>query len=413
MSSLSGKVKSLPSLPGVYMFLDEEGRIIYIGKAINIKKRVATYFHRGRARDARMLLMLNEIKDINCITTYSEAEAFIYEAGLIKDHRPRFNIELKDDKSYPYLKLTENEELPRLYITRRKLNDGAVYYGPYTDVKLLKEAVSFMKKVFPLRTCGHLLKKVCLEYHLGHCGGPCEKRISTEDYWRIVNQLKSFLEGKKNDLIKGLEKDMKKFSDERKYERALEVKTRIQALTLVRDIRFGSNLPAFGELDELKNLFDMSKTPKLIECFDISNFSGSQSVGSMVSFVDAKPDKKGYRKFKIKTVEGIDDYSMIREVVRRRYMRLLRENKNMPDLIIIDGGKGHLFSATDELRKLGLDAITVASIAKEFNNIYTKGRKNPLRLSPGSRALHIIQRVRDEAHRFAITYHRKLRDSLK
>lgn len=411
---LISKVKNLPDSPGVYEFLDSKKRIIYIGKARRLKQRVASYFRPGRAKDNRLELLVNEVRDIRIIRASSEAEALIYEAGLIKDHAPKFNIELKDDKSYPFLKLTVCEEYPRLFITRRKNSrDGALYYGPYVNVKLLKKAVSFMKKVFPLRSCRRLPRSTCLEYHIGQCAGPCEKKVSLGEYAGIVDQLKSFLEGRKDDLIRVLEEQMKLFSRNRKYEKALTVKKRIEALTAVQQLHDRSQYPIYGELDELQNTLGLSRLPVTIECFDISNISGQQPVGSMVRFVAGTPRRSEYRKFRIKEVEGIDDYAMIREVVRRRYSRLLERREMLPDLVLIDGGKGHLSVARKELDVLGLSDITVVAIAKEYNHLYTASRKYPVRLSPGSRLLLLIQRIRDEAHRFAIIYHRKLRRTKK
>jgi len=406
---LPEKIKNLPEGPGVYMFLDSGGRIIYVGKAINLKKRVSSYFQRGRARDARLELLVTETRDVRTIRTSSEAEALIFEAGLIKDHYPRFNIDLKDDKSYPFLKLTVGEKYPRLFITRRRLNDGAVYYGPYADAGLLKQAVSFMKKVFPLRTCRRLHKGVCLEYHMGQCYGPCEGRISEAEYGKIVRQLQAFLEGRKDDLLDSLKSQMKRLSDKKEYEKALSAKKRIEALTAVRQMHDTARYPMYGELDELQSALGLASTPRIIECFDISNISGTGAVGAMVRFTAGVPDKNNYRKFRIRSVKGIDDYAMIREVVRRRYARLKEEGRPFPDLVLIDGGKGHLAVAKKELDELGIRRIALASIAKEFNHLYTPRRRYPIRLSPGSRMLFLIQRVRDEAHRFAITYHRSRR----
>jgi excinuclease ABC subunit C len=413
ITKLSSKIKELPDAPGVYMFLDSKGQIIYVGKALRLKRRVASYFRPGRAHDARLELLVNETQGIHFLRASSEAEALIYEAGLIKDHAPRFNIELKDDKSYPYLKLTVGEKYPRLFITRRRVKDGSVYYGPYVNVKLLKEAVSFMKKVFPLRTCRRMPKKVCLEYDIGQCFGPCEGKVTLKDYKDIVGQLKAFLEGRKDDLIRTLEVRMKEFSLKKQYEKALAVKSRIEALTAVQQLHDRSRHPIYGELDEMQNTLALPSLPVTIECFDISNIGGEQAVGSMVTFAGGKPMKDGYRRFKIKGVLGRDDYSMIREVVRRRYTRLLRDKKKLPDLVLIDGGKGHLSVAKEELRTVGLEKLPIASIAKEHNHLYIDRLKRPIRLSPGSRLLLLIQRVRDEAHRFAIEYHRRLRRSAK
>ncbi|MFH1846609.1 MAG: excinuclease ABC subunit UvrC [Candidatus Omnitrophota bacterium] len=410
---LKAKIKKLPDSPGVYKFFDLNGCLIYVGKAGSLKKRVSSYFQKSRVRDNRLELLVNKVENIEIIKTASEAEALIYEAGLIKDHRPKFNIELKDDKSYPFLKLTVNEAFSRLFITRRKIKDGAIYYGPYVNVKLLKEAVSFMKKVFPLRTCRCFHKTVCLEYHLDQCLGPCEARVSQEAYKEIVEQLKQFLEGRKDDLLFSLTEKMKQFSCEQQYEKARALKERIQALTAVRQLYDRAQYPMFGELDELKNVLRLAANPVIIECFDVSNISGKQAVGSMVRFLKGEGQKSEYKKFRIKTVKCIDDYSMIREVVRRRYKRLIAEEKALPDLVLIDGGKGHLAVAKQELDKLGLKYLAVASIAKEYNHLYTVFRSHPVRLSPGSRVLLLIQRIRDEAHRFAVRYHRVLRRSDK
>lgn len=255
--------------------------------------------------------------------------------------------------------------------------------------------------------------KKCLEYHIGQCDAPCEKKISSEEYGRVVQQVKKFLEGEKADLIVDLEREMFRLSKKRDYEKALAVRNRIQALTCIQKWHDRARQPVFGELEELKNALGLDRLPVRIECFDISNTGGSFAVGSMVKFVAGQAKRSGYRKFRIRSIKGIDDYSMIREVVRRRYTRVLKEGLHLPDLILIDGGKGHLSVVSEELDKLGLDKLNIASIAKEFNHIYILSRKLPLRLSPGSRVLLLIQRIRDEAHRFAITYHRKLRSRNK
>lgn len=407
--SLISQIKKLPDSPGVYKFLDSKKKIIYVGKARRLKRRVASYFQPGRARDGRMELLVSEVKNIKHIKASSEAEALIYEAGLIKDLSPKFNIDLKDDKSYPFLKLTTSEEYPRLFLTRKKTGDEAIYYGPYVNVKLLKEALSFMKRVFPLRSCRNFHKKVCLEYHIGQCLGPCENKVSRKEYDAIVNELKKFLEGKKDDLLSLLQTKMNVFSASKEYEKALQVKNRIEALSAVQQLHDRSQHPMYGELDELQNALGLENMPLSIECFDISNISGQKAVGSMVKFTGGSSRKEEYRKYRIKQTFRQDDYAMICEVVRRRYSRLIADGKKLPDLVLIDGGKGHLSRVRDELDKLGLKALPAASIAKEYNHLYTASRRQPIRLSPGSRLLLLIQRIRDEAHRFAIKYHRSLR----
>ncbi|MBF0494192.1 MAG: excinuclease ABC subunit UvrC [Candidatus Omnitrophica bacterium] len=412
MNSLKSKLDALPNFPGIYLFLNNAGKIIYVGKAKNLRKRVRSYFQKGRAFDNRLELLRREIADIDFVTAPSESEALVYEAALIKDNAPRFNIELKDDKSYPYLKLSVNERFPRLTVTRRKTADGALYYGPYTDVGALKEALFFMKKVFPLRTCAHVKKKVCLEYHIGQCAAPCENKISEKEYAKTVEDLKAFLEGRIKDLALSLKKEMAESSAARRYERSIEAKRRLEAVLSLQASRDQGKTPIYGELSELMSVLGLVVFPRAIECFDISNISGEKAVGSMVRFVEGRPDKKNYRHFRIRTFEGIDDYAMIKEVVERRYSRLVREGAALPDLVLIDGGKGHQSAAKEVLEKLGLGGLQVASIAKEFNHVYISDKKAPIRFSPGARVLLLIQRIRDEAHRFAVTYHRRLRDKI-
>lgn len=405
-------LENLPLRPGVYKFLDTSGKVIYVGKAKNLRKRVSSYFNRGKVLDKRRLLLLEKIDDIKFVETGSESEALIFEAALIKEHRPLFNIELKDDKSYPFLKLTMNEEFPRLFITRRRLNDGASYYGPYVNVKMLRKAVSFMKKVFPLRSCRHMKKKVCLEFHIGQCEGPCEGFTDKKEYRQTAEELRQFLEGRKGTLMDELKTRMDRYSRCENFEKAIMVKERLKALSDVQRFHDQSKAPLWGELEELKHVLKLSKLPVEIECFDISNFKGFQSVGSMVFFLNGRPARSRYRKFRIKSVLSPDDYAMIREVVGRRYGRLIEEKKKLPDLVIIDGGKGHLAAAEKELKEMGAD-VPVASIAKEHDHIYISQTDRPVRLAPGRRALLLVQRIRDEAHRFALEYHRKLREKEK
>jgi excinuclease ABC subunit C len=403
---IKNAVKKFPDSPGVYIMKGAKNKVLYVGKAGSLKKRVSSYFTKS-GRSARIDLLVSEIKDIVYIPTNSEAEALIYEASLIKSARPKFNIELKDDKSYPYLKLTVNEEYPRLFVTRKKTDDGAAYYGPYTNVKLLRQAVKFMRSVFPLRVCKKMGKKLCIDHDLSKCLGPCEERIGKRAYRKIVEELKMFLEGRRNILLDELSRRMERVSKELNFEEAARIRDRIRNLSTVVTQR---GIPSpMDQIDELKFVLNLKRRPKRIEAFDISNIRGKEAVGSMVSFYDGRPDKDNYRKFKIKTVESIDDYRMMREVVHRRYRRLLDERKQLPDLIIIDGGKGHLSSALNELRKLGIKNIPTIGIAKEFEHIYISKRQLPIILPKDSSILQLIKRIRDEAHRFAKSYHVVLR----
>jgi excinuclease ABC subunit C len=319
---------------------------------------------------------------------------------------PAYNVALRDDKSYPVLKLTVNEKFPRLIMTRRKTDDGAVYYGPYTSAKLLKEALGFIRRIFPLRTCGKMPKSVCLNYHLKQCPGPCVEEAVEGAYRDTVEQLKLFLDGRKNDLIKFLADRMAAASRSQEFEEAARLRSRVEALTAMGERRIRYD-PA-DEVEELKNILGLAVAPDRIEAFDVSNIMGKEAVGSMIYFYKGRPDKNGYRRFRIKTVSGIDDYAMIKEVVLRRYARLLKEKGALPDLIVIDGGRSHLNVVLKELKDMGLGGIPAMGIAKEFEHIYIGERKEPLILPKESKALHLLQRVRDEAHRFAISYHKRL-----
>ena len=399
-------VKKLPDSPGVYIMKGLRGKTIYVGKANSLKKRVSSYFTKGHLAP-RTGMLVSKIKRIDHIKTNSEAEALILEASLIKALRPKFNVEFKDDKTYPHLKLTLQEEFPRLLITRKVLADGARYYGPYTDVKLLRQAVSFMKRLFPLRTCKSPGKRLCMSYHIKKCPGPCAGRITRKAYKRTVSGMMLFLEGKRGRLIRELSRGMEKASARLNFEEAARIRNVIKALGTVVTKR---HVPGpMDQIEELKFVLGLRRKPKRIEVFDISNIHGKEAVGSMVSFYDGRPDKKNYRKFRIKTFEGIDDYRMMREIIHRRYRRLIDEKKGLPDLIIIDGGKGHLSSGLSELHRLKIRHIPAIGIAKEFEHIYMPGKRLPIILPGDSSVLQLIRKMRDEAHRFAIAYHVHLR----
>ena len=399
-------VSGLPHSPGVYIMKDNAGDVLYVGKANDLKKRVSSYFQRSRAHPERIESLIAQVISIDFIPASTSAEALIYENGLIKQLSPKYNVALRDDKSYPLLKLTVNEKFPRLILTRERKNDGAIYYGPYTSAKLLKEALKILQKLFPLRTCNKMPKKECLQFHIQQCVGPCIGKIDEERYKNLVAQLKLFLEGRRVELLKFLSDKMKEFSGSERFEEAREYRDRLEALSVISKDRV--HYGPVNESEELKNILKIKGKLERIEAFDISNIMGSSATGSLVYFYKGKPDKNEYRRFKIKTVSGMDDYSMMREVVRRRYARSIEEKKTLPDLIIIDGGKGHLSVALDELNKLGLENIPVIGIAKEFEHIYMKGRQVPVILPKESKALHLLERIRDEAHRFAISYHKKL-----
>ncbi len=403
------KIKELPDSPGVYLMKDSGGAIIYVGKAASLKKRVSSYFRR-RPLSARLAALADNISDIDHINTATEAEALLLENTLIKSNQPKYNVALRDDKNYPLLKLTVNERFPRLFVTRIKSGDGAMYFGPYTSAKLLHQAVTTLRRVFLFRTCKTLPKSACLNYYLKQCLAPCRGKGGEARYREVVNQVIMFLNGNGPELIRELEGKMGSSAKEKKYEEAVGYRDQIRALTQFMTAPKG--LDVTGQLATLKEVLTLKNLPRRIEAFDVSNISGREAVGSMVMFVDGKPYKNGYRKFKIREVGGIDDYKMIREIVRRRYQGLLEEKAQLPDLVLIDGGRGHLSSAKAELEKLNLADLPVISIAKEFEHIFVPNKPQPIKLPPNSPALYLIQRIRDEAHRFAIGYHKTLRGKL-
>lgn len=400
------KIKILPRSPGIYIMKDGDGRAIYVGKAVNLRKRVASYFRPKAPLGERIGAMIRLVKDIDYIATSTEAEALIYENGLIKQLSPRYNVALKDGKSYPMLKLTMDEDFPRLIATREKKNDRSAYYGPYANAKLLRQALVFLKQIFPLRSCVKLGNKACLEYHINQCLGPCVGNIKRDEYSEIVKELKLFLQGRRKELLDAISSKMKEAAGREDFEAAAVFKGRLEALSTIKEdsVLYKPS----GDLEELGRILGMSKTPETIEAFDISNIMGEAAVGSMINFYKGRPRKDEYRHFRIKTVSGIDDYAMMREIVRRRYSRIIKEGGKLPDLILVDGGKGHLGAACGELENLGILKVPVVGIAKEFEKLYVKNKKDPIVLPKESKALHLLQRIRDEAHRFAISYHKNL-----
>src|SRR3990167_190205 len=403
---LSHRIRQLPNSPGVYLFKDRDSKPVYIGKALSIRKRVLSHFRCFGEHFSKEGKMLFEVRRIDFIETPTEADALLLEASLVKENQPKFNQELKDDKSYPYLKIT-SEAFPRLLVVRGRKADGGKYFGPYTSGRLLNQAVRMLRRLFPMRTCHPIPDKVCLMYHIAQCKGPCVGEIDKEKYGEIVKELGLFLEGHRAALVRGLTRRMKEYSAGRQYEKAKSVYEQIRAL---------SSLPQADVLKKrtsqvlaaLKDAFSLPKEPERMEGFDISNITGREPVGSMVVFLNGRPARSEYRRFRIKTVKGINDYDMMREVIRRRFTRFLEEKQVPPDLVVIDGGKGHLSAAGDELRKLGLGKIPMISIAKQHEHLFELGREAARIYPQNSPLLQMIQHLRDEAHRFAITLHRRL-----
>jgi len=520
---LEEKLKTLPDNPGVYLMKNSEGKIIYVGKAKILKNRVRQYFQKNKNHSPKVQAMIKKIFDFETIITASEVEALILECNLIKKFRPKYNICLKDDKTYPYIKITA-EKFPRILITRKKISDGGKYFGPYTNS--VKENLQLLLKIFPLRTCKNFQKRPCLEFHIKRCLAPCAEKISVENYLEIVKSAEKFLEGKTAEVEKNLLKEMefaaenlnfelaaklrdilfaiKKFSEKQKIisdvgnvdalgickknsevcvqiffvregkvlgrenfllenageesdakiieeflknyysrteifaeeillpceieeEKIFAEWLKVKIFEPKRGIKKSlvemanenaekflqekiqreeiKNSQTLGAVEELKKFLNLPILPKKMECFDISHIQGAETVASMVSFFNGIADKKNYRRYKINSTEGKpDDFLSMREVIFRRYSKISAEN--LPDLIVIDGGIGQLNSALEIIRGLNLK-IPVISLAKQFELVFTENFSEPIKLE--GQALFLMQRIRDEAHRFAITYHRKLR----
>lgn len=544
---LKQKLSRVPTKPGVYQHKNDKGKIIYIGKAKNLRNRVRSYFQHGRPRDAKTNALVRHISDFEVIVTDSEAEALVLENTLIKKHKPKYNILLKDDKSYPYVRVT-NEEYPRIFYTRTLVRDGSKYFGPFTEVGQLKRLMRMLRTMYQLRSCDFNITqetiekkkhKLCLDYQIKKCAGPCEGLIEKEAYMYRIKQCISIINGKTSQVEKELKEEMMRLSEEMEFEEAARVRNRLvmlkeylshqkvvsadlidrdvigisrnddMACSLIFKIREGKligkrhyilknvidqpesalvqrtiekwyqesdhipreinlpcepndqeflndwlnkqadrrviiEVPKIGDKKKFVNMASinaeftlkehllamakreqsiprmvlslqrdlrMKDPPRHIECFDNSHIQGTELVSSCVVFKDGKPKKSEYRKFKIKTVHQNDDFAAMQEVVERRYRRLIEEKQSLPDLIIIDGGKGQLSNAVKILDDLGIkEKVTVVGLAKRLEEIFFPGQKDSILLPKTSSSLKLIQQARDEAHRFAITFHRQLRD---
>ncbi|OGF44907.1 MAG: hypothetical protein A2452_03605 [Candidatus Firestonebacteria bacterium RIFOXYC2_FULL_39_67] len=425
--SLAEKIKTIPEKSGVYLMKDTDRRIIYVGKAANLKDRVRSYFLDKSRYDRKVAALVPKIFDIDIITTKNEMEALILESKLIKKYRPKYNVLFKDDKTYPYIKLSINEEYPQISLTRRVLPDNGKYFGPYVFGSVGK-IIKVIQKTYKLRSCrlvlplppGKITGRACLKEELKFCSAPCLKKTTKEEYADQVKEVINFLSGKQKELEKKLEAKMKKASENMDYEQAALLRDQKELAQLIAAQNAGKvkmSLEAKEEsmdtqiekaLNGLQSLLSLKTLPLTIEGVDISNISGTNAVGSVVHFFNGEPDKNGYRKFKIKTVSGPDDTEMLKEVIGRKYKRALEEKK-LPDLILVDGGRGQLNAAKEVLTDLGIN-IPLISLAKREEEIYFDASSSPLRLKKDSAALHLLQYVRDEAHRFAVSYHKTLRD---
>jgi excinuclease ABC subunit C len=532
---ISTILKTLPEVPGIYQYLDVDGKVIYVGKAKNLKNRVSSYFNKIQYENRKTQVLVKNIADILFIVVNNEMESLLLENTLIKKYQPRYNVLLKDDKSFPWICI-KKEPFPRIFPTRKKIKDGSEYFGPYTSVKTMRAVLDLIKQLYQIRSCNLKLSqeniqagkfKVCLEYHIGNCKGPCEAKQTEADYLEMIQQIRSILKGKVNDVANHFKNIMHELSASFKFEEAQQIKDKLDYLEKFKnknvvvhpdiddvdvfsvesdtkfayvnflkissgaivqghtielkkkmdepdeelllmgmvELRniFASNskeiilpfevdleipnvkitVPQRGDkklllelsqrnvkyfkLDKLKQLeikdpqshadrimetmmkdLRMQEQPRHIECFDNSNFQGAFPVSAMVCFKDAKPSKKEYRHYNIKTVEGPDDFATMKEVLTRRYTRLLEENAPLPQLIVIDGGKGQLSMAVEVLDELGLRGkITVIGIAKRLEEIFYPGDSLPLYIDKRSETLKVIQQMRNEAHRFGITHYRK------
>lgn len=534
--SLKPIITSLPDQPGVYQYFDEEGTILYVGKAKNLKKRVSSYFHKEHD-NAKLNLLVRKIDSINYIVVKTEWDALLLENSLIKKHQPRYNVMLKDDKTYPWICI-KKEPFPRIFPTRKVIRDGSEYFGPYASVTLMKTVLEFVKRIYPLRTCNLKLTeenigkkkfKRCLEYHLGNCKGPCEGLQSMEDYDYSITQIRQIIKGNIHSVIRYLKTEMDVQAGKWEFERAQHLKEKLELLekyqsrsavvnptitnadvfTILSDDKSGyvnylkvvngaiiqshtielnkkldeteedlllmgiadlrqrfdsdsgeiilsrpieSEIPgvtvitpqkgdkmrlielsennlkyyirekqmlaslkspkkrADEKLEQMKKDLHLKELPHRIECFDNSNIQGAFPVAAMTVFVEGKPSKKDYRHFNIRSVQGPNDFASMEEVIYRRYKRLMDEKQALPQLIVIDGGKGQLSSALNSLERLGIaNKMGIIGIAKKLEEIYFPGDSIPLYLDKRSTTLRIIQQIRDEAHRFGITHHRKRR----
>ena len=537
--TLDDKLSRLPDRPGVYLYRDAKAQVIYVGKAASLKSRMRSYFQESRAPDPKTDALVRQIADLEYIVTDNELEAMMLEANLVRKHRPRYNIILRDDKHYPFLRLTTDEEFPRLLVARRVRNDGSTYFGPFYPATAMRETLRLTRQLFPLRTCSITidgqLERPCIQYAIHRCNAPCTGWETQEGYAQTVRDVKGFLEGKDDDLARRLTDERETAATEEKFERAAVLRDQIQSLNKVRErqkiisteevdqdvigvVRQGSDacvelffvrkgrlvgqeafffdkvsgwsdgeiLSAFVRqfyakavvpapelllseaileaelvtewlsglagrrvtltapqrgarrefvamaeanaaialqnhllsrddrqqyvLEELRRALSLPGAPNRIEGYDISNIQGTEQVGSMVVWENGDLKKDDYKRFRIRTVAGADDFASLREVLTRRFAKALEQGSVLPDLVLIDGGRGQLNVGLSVLQELGLDWLPVIGLAKQQEEVYVGESPQPLALDPTSPALHTLQRIRDEAHRFAITYHKKLRD---
>ena len=426
-TSPAAHVRSFPEGPGVYLMKDAQQRVIYVGKAVNLRNRAGSYFTKAAETDRRTAELVTEIADVAFIETDSEVDALLLEARLIKDVQPKFNSLLKDDKTFPYLQITTREDFPRVEFTRTPESKSVRLYGPFTNAGQLRGTIAVLQKIFRFRTCTLDIEenderwrwfRPCLLASINQCTAPCNLRITKEDYRKDIKRLRLFLDGKKDRLLKDMQKDMLSASKALQFEKAARIRDDIEAL---RTLNLRGDLEDHAQpevfyidpkkgLAGLKKVLQLNEMPRRIEGVDIAHLQGGETVASLVQFIDGLPFKYGYRRYKIKSVEGVDDFASMREVVSRRFQRLSQEGEAFPDVLLIDGGKGQLGAVMETFEQLGINPPVTISLAKREEEIFVPGRADPHRLSRHSYALRLLQYVRDESHRFAQSYHHLLRE---
>jgi len=430
IAAIKEKIKSLPRSPGVYLFKDSLGRVLYVGKAKDLRSRVASYFQDSAnllaTRGPEIAHMIEQAVDFDWIECDSEVDALLQENRLIKDIQPPYNERLRDDKTFPYLEITIKDDFPGVYVTRKPRPQGSKLYGPFVSASGLRAAVNALQKVFKFRTCTLDIRtdddkrrffRPCLLYSINQCSAPCADRISKEDYRKDIQRLIKFLGSKRSVVLRQLEREMNQAAKELRFEDAARLRDQIkaiQALSLSGDPDLDVQPEVFfidptKGLEKLADLLGLDSPPRIIEGIDIANIHGQEACGGLVCFIDGRPFKAGYRRFRIKTVEGIDDYAMIREVVTRRYRHAADGEELYPDVILIDGGLGHLHAALEAFREMDIRPPMVMSLAKREEEIFTQFHPEPIKLPANDEALRLLQQVRDEAHRFAQHYHHLLR----
>jgi len=420
---IAKKLRELPKEPGCYVMRNQQGKIIYVGKAVSLRKRVQSYFRSSTfyRADPKLRSLLRSVWDIEWFVTRSEAEALLMEGKLIKEYKPRYNVAFRDDKRFLMLRTNPSDPFPYFKVCRFARNDGAVYFGPYVSSRAARLTLDFIEKKYGLRKCEPRIPdkntyKHCINDIIRYCSAPCIGKISKKDYHKRIEESCAFLNGERIRELEDLKKQIKEASDRMDFEKAAELR---DTLFAIKDVIKQKTRVLYGYkrkeeilkgLAEIKHVLKLENIPKVIECFDVSNISGSHATASMVCAIDGLPVPARYRRFRIKTVDGMDDFKMMAEVIERRYNRLLTERGQMPDLIVIDGGIGQLHAAARIMKKLNLHNISIIGLAKKMEEIYTVHSPLPLKLEHNSQALNIIRRLRDEAHRFALAYHQKLRN---